>query len=258
MLLTKPNELSGQTSKLLIGKSVKKVIVVGGTSAVSEGVENAIKALGCNTERIAGGTATTTAINVYKWGTDVSKTGGTVWGTDAIVATMDSFQDALSIAPYAYAKHAPVFLTDKGTKDVCDSVIKCINKGGFIHTLVIGGTAAVNDNILPKVAAKASVTRLYGDSAYTTSKAVANFALAEDMTATNMGIACDTTYQDALVGASFLGKIGCIIVLADDQNSTTVNSVVAKNKDSLGECYIFGGTAAVSQAVEDKLNAAIK
>ena len=255
VLLTKSNELSSQTSKLLTGKSVKNVIIVGGTGAVSEGVESAIAALGCNVERIAGGTATTTATAVYKWGTDASKTGGTTWGKDAIVATLDSFQDALSIAPYAYAKHAPIFLTDKGTKDIRSSVEGFIKNGGFDRTLIVGGTGAVSESVGDKVV---GAQRLAGGSAYTTSKEIANFALKEGMTATNMGVACGTTYQDALVGASFLGKLGSIIALADDKNSTTVNSVVAKNKDSLGGCYIFGGTAAVSQTVEDKLNAAIK
>ena len=255
VLLTKSNELSSQTSKLLTSKSVKNVIIVGGTGAVSDGVESAIAALGCTVERIAGGTATTTATAVYKWGTDASKTGGTVWGKDAIVATLDSFQDALSIAPYAYAKHAPIFLTDKGTKDIRSSVQKYISEGGFDRTLIVGGTGAVSESVGGKVV---SPNRLYGGTAYTTSKAIANFALSEGMTATNMGVACGTTYQDALVGASFLGKLGSIIALADEKNSTTVNSVVAKNKDSLGKCYIFGGTSAVSQTVEDKLNLAIK
>ena len=255
VLLTKSNELSSQTKSLLTSKAVKNVIIVGGTGAVSDDVDAEIKALGIKTERIAGGTATTTATAVYKWGADATKTGGTVWGKDAIVATLDSFQDALSIAPYAYAKHAPIFLTDKGTKDIRSSVQNYIQTGGFERTLIVGGTAAVSDAVLGKVT---NPNRLYGGTAYTTSRAIANFALGEGMTVTNMGVACGTTYQDALVGAAFLGKLGCVIALADDKNSTTVNSVVAKNKDNLRECYIFGGTAAVSQAVEDALNAASK
>ncbi len=256
VLLTKSNELSSQTKSLLTSKAVKNVIIVGGPGAISDDVVAEIKSLGIDyVERIAGGTATTTAISVYKWGADATKTGGTTWGNDAIVATLDSFQDALSIAPYAYAKHAPIFLTDKGTKDIRSSVQSLIANGGFDRTLIVGGTAAVSDTVEGKVV---GAQRLAGGTAYTTSKAIANFALAEGMKATSMGVACGTSYQDALVGASFLGKLGSIIALADDKNSTTINSVVAKNKDSLSECYIFGGTAAVSQTIEDKLNAVIK
>ena len=256
VLLTKSNELSSQTKNLLTGKSVKKALIVGGPGAISDDVVAEIKSLGIDyVERIAGGTATTTAISVYKWGADASKTGGTTWGKDAIVATLDSFQDALSIAPYAYAKNAPIFLADKGTKDIRSSVQSLIANGGFDRTLIVGGTGAVSDTVEGKVI---DAQRLAGGTAYTTSKAIANFALAEGMNATSMGVACGTSYQDALVGASFLGKLGSIIALADDKNSTTINSVVAKNKDSLSECYIFGGTAAVSQTIEDKLNAVIK
>ena len=133
-----------------------------------------------------------------------------------------------------------------------------INNDGFNRTLVVGGTSAVNDNILPKVATKAPVNRLYGGTAYTTSKAIANFALGQGMTATSMGVACGTTYQDALAGAALLGKLNSIIVLADDKNSSTVNSIIAKQKDKVSECYIFGGAAAVSDAVEASIKAALK
>ena len=97
--------------------------------------------------------------------------------------------------------------------------------------------------------------RLAGGTAYTTSKEIANFCLNEgDMSAVHMGVACGTTYQDALVGASLLGKKGSIIVLADDKNSKNVNSVVAKQEKTLDTCYIFGGPSAVSSAVETALN----
>ena len=141
-------------------------------------------------------------------------------------------------------------MTDKGAKDVRNGVVNAISGGGFTRTIIVGGTGAVSESVEGKVA---NPNRLYGGTAYTTSKAIANFALSQGMTATNMGVACGTTYQDALVGASFLGKLDCIITLADDKNSTIINSVIAKNKDALSECYIFGGTAAVSSDVLAKI-----
>ncbi len=255
VLMTNPTQLSAQTAELLVTKNVQNAIIIGGTSAVSNSVEAQVKAIvgNDNVERLAGGTATSTALEVYKLGKDLGAIGSTTWGTDAIVATCDSFQDALSIAPYAYAKHAPILLTDRGTKDIRGSVAGAIASGGFNRTLIVGGTGAVSGAVDVKVA---GAKRLAGGSAYTTSKEIANFALSQGMSAANLGIACGTNYQDALVGAPFLGKLGSIIVLADNKNSTTVNSVVAKHKFQLGECYIFGGTSAVSEAVENKIVAA--
>ena len=253
VLLTPSNELSNVTKNLLVNKGVKKAIIVGGTSAISEDVEKAVQAANnIETTRISGGTATTTAINVYKWGADASKTGDTTWGKDAIVATLDSFQDALSIAPYAYSKHAPIFLTDKGTKDIRLTVQGFINNGGFNRTIIVGGTGAVSETVDNKVI---SPKRLYGGSAYTTSKAIAQFALDEGgMTAANTGVACGTTYQDALTGAALCGKNNSILLLADDNKSsskyTTATSIIKAQKDSLSKCYIFGGPSAVSEPVE--------
>ena len=248
VLLTKTNELSSQTKSMIEAKGVKNVVIVGGTAAVSSGVENAIKALGCSVERIAGGTAITTAMAVYNYGL---KHGG--WGSDAIIATSDSYQDALSIAPYAYAKHAPILLTDRGTKDIRPGIAGYINQGAFTRTLIIGGTSAVSSVVDSKVK---GAKRLSGGTAYSTSTAVANFCLENGMSALHMGAACGTTYQDALVGASFLGKLGCIIVLIDDVNTKNVDSVIAEQKENLSECYIFGGTAAVSSNVLVKVLAA--
>ena len=259
VLLTPSNELSNVTKNLLINKNVKKVIIVGGTAAISAGVETAIqKANNIQTIRIAGGTATTTATAIYKWGKDTANTGGITWGSDAIVATIDSYQDALSIAPYAYAKHAPIFLTDKGTKDIRLSVQGFIKDGGFNRTLIIGGEKAVSQAVEDKVTSLAE--RLAGGSAYTTSKAVANFALSNGMTSINTSIACGTTYQDALTGAALCGSNNSIILLADDnkaasQYKTAVNIVKAQ-KDNLQNCYIFGGVKAVSENVETAIKEA--
>ncbi len=260
VLLTPSNELSGVTKNLLINKGVKKAVIVGGTSAISSDVEAAIKAANnIETTRISGGTATTTATAVYKWGKDSANTGGTTWGTDAIVATLDSYQDALSIAPYAYAKHAPIFLTDKGTKDIRGSVETFIKEGGFTQTLIIGGVSAVSKDVESKVV---GANRLSGGTAYTTSKAVATFALANGMTAKDTGVACGTGYQDALTGAALCGKNSSILLLADDntKNSkyTTATSIITAQKDNLEKCYIFGGTAAVSETVAKAIEAACK
>ena len=261
VLLTPSNELSSVTKNLLVNKGVTKAIIVGGKSAISEDVEKAVQAANnITTTRIEGGTATTTAINVYKWGKDSANTGGTTWGKDAIVATLDSFQDALSIAPYAYSKHAPIFLTDKGTKDIRTGVVNAISGGGFTRTLIVGGTGAVSSAVEDKVR---DAKRLAGGSAYTTSKEIANFALSEGgMVATDTGVACATTYQDALTGAALCGKNNSILLLADNNKSsskyTTATSIIKAQKANLSKCYIFGGTSAVSDVVAAAINEASK
>ena len=254
VLMSEPTGLSTQTSELLTSKSVKNVIIVGGTSAVPEKVEKQIKALSgiTSVKRIAGGTATSTARSVYTYGKNIN--GG--WDSDAIVATVNGYQDALSIAPYAYAKKAPIFLTDSGKHVLGSATEKTIKAGNFTRTLIIGGTSAVKSTVEKQVN---NPTRLASGTAYSTCKAVAEFCLANGMTAAHAGVATGQSYQDALCGAALCGKNNSILVLADNNNSKNVNNVVAKNKTALQKyCYVFGGEAAVSKTIWNALLEASK
>ncbi len=251
VLMTDPSSLSSQTKSLITSKGVKNVIIVGGESAVTPAVETQLKALsGVSVSRIAGGTAPTTARKVYKEGLNY---GG--WGSDAIVATVDSFQDALSVAPYAYAKKAPIFLTDLKAGTLGSATADLIKNGGFTRTVIVGGTSAVKSTVESQVV---NPVRKSGGTAYTTCKAIDNFCLENGMEATYAGVATGKTYQDALCGAALCGKNNSILVLADDKNSTNVNGVIAKNKSALKGSYIFGGNAAVSDAVANAIAAASK
>ena len=252
VMLTEKESLSSVTKKLLKNKKVKKVIVVGGTAAVSAQTEKQIRALGVSVKRVAGSTAAATAVKVYKEGL---KHGG--WGKNAVVATSKSFQDALSIAPFAYAKKAPIFLTDLNKTSVRASVVASIKKGGFTRTVVVGGEQAVSsgtDAMLP------NVKRLAGGNCYSTSTKVARFCLNNGMKAANMGVTRGDAYLDALAGGALLGKRNSIVVLVDRNtwNSRTYNieRVIAKQKADLRECYIFGGNRAVSCWVENAIAAA--
>ena len=64
LVITPKNELSKEAESQL--KDVNKVIIVGGPVAVSENVENSIKALNKNTERVAGETRIETSMEMYK------------------------------------------------------------------------------------------------------------------------------------------------------------------------------------------------
>ena len=48
----------------------------------------------------------------------------------AIVATSQSFMDALSVAPYAYWAHAPIFLARPGDDRLSDETLAAIREGG--------------------------------------------------------------------------------------------------------------------------------
>ena len=258
ILMTSPTSLTDATSALIKSKGVKNVIVVGGTSAVSDNVFNQIKKLGVSVERVAGGTAIGTANKIYTYGNTLLKAGKikSGWGTDAIVATASGYQDALSIAPYAYAKKAPIFLASGKPGTLTNSTVKLLKAGGFKRTIITGSEVAVAKSVESQVV---GAKRLGGGTAYGTSRKIADFAISQGMEAAHMGVATGKSYYDALAGAALCGKKNSVLILADDGNSNTVDNVVKPNKKALEKsCYIFGGTSAVSTNVENKIKEASK
>ncbi len=256
VMLTSSNTLSAQTKTLLESKNVKHVVVVGGPDAISEETFAQLRAVPGveGVERVAGATASGTARAIYKYGL---QHGG--WGTsgDAILATSRSYQDALSIAPYAYAKKAPVFLTESGKTTLGSVTSAAIASGGFARTLVIGGTEAVDASA---DAAVVNAHRLAGADAYGTSRAVAKFSIESGMEATHMGVARGDGYHDVVCGAALCGKNNSVIILADDNNKyadirdTCISGIVDPHRTELQKsCYVFGGIEAISVPVWNRL-----
>ena len=257
ILMTASDKLTDTTAKLITEKKVKNVIVVGGTSAVSANTFNQIKKLSgvSSVERVAGNTAIGTANKIYAYGNTLLKAGKikSGWGSDAIVATASGYQDALSIAPYAYAKKAPIFLAKGKPGTLADTSSKAIKNGGFSRTIITGGEAAVASSVESQVTK--TTKRLAGNTAYGTSRKIADFCIKEGgMTAAHMGVATGRSYYDALAGAALCGKNNSVLVLADDGNSGTVDNVVKPHRGELQtSCYVFGGRSAIQPTVWNKI-----
>ena len=254
VLTTKTTELSDATKKALKELKVKKVVVAGGEQAISKATEKQIAALGIDVERVAGNTASGTAVQMYRFGLTH---GG--WSDTCAVATANTFQDALSIAPYAYSKHVPVLIAQDGKRNTGRTLTKtaqAVTKN-FSRTLVLGGVAAVAESVDKTVP---GAKRLKGRTAYGTSAAVATFCLGEGMSASHAGVATGKSYYDALSGAALCGKKGSVLVLADANKTNAVEKALVPHKGELSKTwencgYIFGG----KQAFDSKaLNPLVK
>jgi hypothetical protein len=118
---------------------------MGGTSAVSAEVEQAIKDMKIATVRVAGADRQATSVEAFKlidgnW----YKSHGT---HSVIIATGANFADALSIAPFAYRTGTPIVLT-KSDGTLTDEAVKAIKDNDEIYqVIVVGGTSAVSDSV---------------------------------------------------------------------------------------------------------------
>lgn len=253
ILLTDGSTLSAQTASEIRRLKPSKIYVVGGEAAISSKVETSLKYLpGISTvKRLAGDIAVNTALEIYKQGNGS-------WSKTAVVATSETFQDALSISPYAYAKKTPIFLAKASTHKLDDQVVTAIKQGGFDRIVIVGGTAALSEQIEKQQLKGIDCIRLAGATAYETSGAIAEWCLTQGMTATDVGVATGDGYWDALAGAAFCGKNSSVLVLVSDSNRINVNGFIKSNRASVQHAYIFGGSAAVSDATRNAISAVLE
>jgi len=145
VLLTDPNVLPQPTQQALITGAIATVYIVGGTSAVSANVSNAVAAMHVgnnnanafiNVIRVAGSDryATNNQVDLFN--------GATVGVNTAIVAVGSNFADALAVAPVVVNKKFPLVLTN-GPSLSASAQSTLVNLG-IKNVIIVGGTAAVS------------------------------------------------------------------------------------------------------------------
>ncbi len=241
IILTDPSNLSSQARTEIARLNVQKVFIVGGTAAVLSRIEQQVKAMNCSVERLAGRTAEFTAIAIYEHGKGR-------WGNDKFLTTVKGYWDALSIAPYAYARKAPIFLYDPPTQTHwhSGSTHRALSGG---RVILLGGTSAIPAYIHDYHGV--GDLRLAGDDAYQTSLVVAKWCVEQGMKGTACGVATGNGYWDALSAGPLCGKANIPIVLAADAFPVCVDKFIKERGIKQG--YIFGGPAAISNPLESKI-----
>ena len=176
------------------------------------------------------------------------------WNDDAlscVVATSYTYQDALSIAPYAYRFQTPIFMSNPDGLALDRETIELISQTGFGQALLVGGMISLAPSIETQLASAGVglVTRVAGESCYETSQAVAEWELERGMKVDNMGVATGTTYHDALTGAALCGKNDAVLLLADGTSRQAAEGFVSPRVEEISQGYIFGGKQSVDDVV---------
>lgn len=251
VLLTNGASLSDETASELERLGVRHVYVVGGSAAVSNGVVSQIEKVATEpaVTRLAGDIAIETALEIYREGLGD-------WGNTAVVATSETFQDALSVSPYAYWAKAPIFLANATTHKLDTDVLAELKDGDFDRVVIVGGPAALSKEIEGQIGSIDSI-RLYGPTCYETSVEIASWCLEEGMAADGSAIATGAAYYDALTGAALCGKTGSPIVLASDGWTDAMESFISDNAAGIKLAFVLGGPAAISEDVFDRLGTAL-
>lgn len=253
IVLTEKDRLNETTIAVLKRLKPKKVIVTGGTAAISEGVFDEVKKVtGVEPNRVYGTNAAETSAKLALEGKGKWK------GGLAFISTTSNYKDALSAAPISYALGYPILLAQNGT-DVTEPVLSALKTLGIKNVIILGGTMAVSSNVDSQLvnAGIKIKKRLAGSNAIATSRMIGEWGLSKGMLMNNVGIASSLNFPDALAGATLCGKNKAVILLADDSNNSNADFIKSK-KAYIKRGYVFGGAAAVGLETFNKLTIATR
>ncbi len=256
------DQLAGSQAEALLDQiKPANAIIVGGSMSVSDSIALEIANKGINVSRSFGEMRYDTSVQIYK----DAIANGKQWGDTAILVSGNNYPDALSIAPFAYAAKAPVFLTNFDNGLSSDTAAALAN---FDKIVIVGGEKSVPqvvENQL-KATSGASIVRLAGEDRYQTCSKVnawetgmdsdAAFAPSVTMSWNTTAVASAENYPDSLVSSPTLGKAGGVLVLADGSalGHYNIDNTIKSNIDTIGNAYIFGGPAAVSNEIKAELD----
>ncbi|MEH6991053.1 cell wall-binding repeat-containing protein [Cytobacillus firmus] len=235
ILLTKNNSLPDSVIQAIRDLDVEKVTIIGGTGAVSQGIETYLKnTLGLTVERISGSTRYETAVKIAN---------KLPIQESAIVVSGQNYPDALSIGPYAAITGMPILLSQSNTLPSSTAVqVKKYN-----NTFVIGGTGAVSENVRKQLP---SPIRVSGKTRYETSVNVSKYFYSAGID--SAFVTTGSNFADALTGSVLAGLYVEPIIL------TTPNTLHPAAKEHFVDeqvlwYTIIGGKGAVSLDVEDEI-----
>lgn len=261
LLLTRPDVLPASVAAELTRLQPKRVYVLGGTSAVSDGVMNAAKALTTMdiATRLWGADRYETAIEVAA---EVKAMRGSDYDGAAFVCTGANFPDALAVSPIAAANGWPIYLTpsDHLPADVATAMITNTWGGNpSNHGYIIGGSSAVSDDVEATLgeAPFMGFMRIWGDTRYETAAEVADIGFdGLGMVFSRPALATGENFPDALAGGVLQGSDYSVMLLTRSGTlSPEAAAMLDVYKDHIYEIRYLGGTSALTPTVRDAARA---
>lgn len=242
LLLTPANTLPSVVRAELNRLSPSTIVIVGGTAAVSNSVQNALEGLSFtpSVERVAGADryATSRAIADYAFDTVAA----------IYIASGLNFPDALTAGPAAAELGGPIILV-RGTSSSLDAAtLQALDGLGDNEVTIAGGTAVVSAGIQSQLVAESYlVKRNAGADRYATSIAINEDAFDAE---TVVYLATGENFADALAGSALAAGQGVPLYVSRTAciPENVYESIVALGTETI---VLLGGPAALSTDVAD-------
>jgi putative cell wall-binding protein len=260
IVLTQTSTYTGDAKTALAalkGKGITAVTIVGGTAAVAQSVEDAIKADGFTTTRQAGADRYATAAAIATAANAKSPAAAIGGFKTALIATGTNFPDALAGGPAAYANKLPLLLVNDTVPQATKDALTTLN---IKKAVILGGTAAVSDAVKTQLDALTGnpSDRLADIDRYGTAAKIGDYEITTlGFPAASAVAATGKNFPDALAAGPLGGQNKAPIVLTASCPAPTTAFLDAHSA-TIANIFIAGGTSAVDDATVTCLTDAAK
>ena len=222
-----PVVLTDGKSLNLGGVKPGKIVLLGGTGAVPQGIEDQAKATGAEVIRLKGADRNATAAEIAKQWVKVNGTPKNVYVTKNVGSGSPD-----AVAASVLRDGPIVTFTNDASANALAGIVSELKAE---KVTALGGTGVVSDAVVNSAAAGKATARLAGANRYETAFAIAQYAKAQK-SGSNVYLASGTALKDAMVAGA--AKDG--IILLSPANGEGVKA----KADTLGaaKLIVIGGT----------------
>lgn len=239
ILLVTRDRIPSATARQLQRLGPRRIVVLGGTTAISGDVQRALGAYAPRVDRVGGRTRYETSALVSQHFAPGVPT--------AFVATGKNFPDALSAGALAADRDSPVVLVEPDR--IPDAVKTELTRLRPQRVVVVGGSAAVSDRVFRALErySDGNVGRIGGADRYEVSARVAR-GFSEPRISY---LATGEDFADAVTGGAVAGRRGGPMLLS---RSADLPSPVRDQLTALRETrgVVLGGTGSLKPIVRDQ------
>ena len=229
ILLVKKDQLDSVVAQEIKRLGAKNVVVIGGEQSVDKTKDSLSK---YNVQTIAGSDRYETSAKIAQ---EIIKRTGT---TQAVIASGETFADALTVAPLANKNNMPILLVQPNNiPKATQEVLKQINKA-----IIVGGEKTISNQVANKLP---NPTRIAGANRYETAKKIYEYGFKDRK---EVNIANGTNFADSLV----IGSIDCPILLAES-NEVPESTKQAIKDSKFEKVNVFGGENSIDESVVKEL-----
>ena len=229
ILLVQKDQLDSVVAQEINRLGAKNVVVIGGEQSVDEAKNSLSK---YNVQTIAGSDRYETSAKIAQ---EIIKRTGT---TQAVIASGETFADALTVAPLANKNNMPILLVQPNNiPKATQEVLKQIKE-----TIIVGGEKTISKEVANKLP---NPTRIAGANRYETAKKIYEYGFKDRK---EVNIANGTNFADSLV----IGSIDCPILLAES-NEVPESTKQAIKDSKFEKVNVFGGENSIDESVVKEL-----